>query len=379
MKKHHPENERTKREYFTYLREAKRYSESSLDGVATAIHRFEAFTKYRDFRSFHIQQAIAFKADLAAQRGQRSGDALSKATLRSILNALKAFFVWLAGRPGYRSKMSYADAEYFNLSEKESRVARAQREPRVPTLEQIRRVLDMMPTETDMRDRALIAFTILTGARDSAIASFRLKHISLDERRVDQDAREVKTKFSKTFNSYFFPVGDDICAIVAQWIEYLRNEKLWGPGDPLFPRTRVIIGPSRRFEAGGIDRDHWSNAGPIRKIFEVAFKQAEIPYANPHSFRKTLVLLGERLCRTPEEFKVWSQNLGHEKVLTTFSSYGEVAPNRQAEILRDLAKPKVEPATDASLMAKALMQEFRDSGMVVAIGETAGGRASART
>lgn len=28
MKTHHPENERIKREYLTYLREAKRYSES---------------------------------------------------------------------------------------------------------------------------------------------------------------------------------------------------------------------------------------------------------------------------------------------------------------------------------------------------------------
>jgi hypothetical protein len=39
--------------------------------------------------------------------------------------------------------------------------------------------------------------------------------------------------------------------------------------------------------------------------------------------------LGERLCRTPEEFKAWSQNLGHEQVLTTFSSYGQVAAERQ--------------------------------------------------
>jgi len=374
MTKHHAENERIKREYFTYLKEAKRYSESSLDGVAKAIHRFETHTKFRDFKKFHIKQAVAFKAHLAEQRSERTGEALSKATLLSTLNALKAFFVWLAGQPGYRSRLAYADAEYFNLSEKETRIARAQREQRVPTLEQIRRVIETMPanTEIERRDRALIAFTILTGARDSAIASFKLKHIDLTEGKVEQDAREVKTKFSKTFTTYFFPVGDDIRLIVAEWVRYLQTEKLWGPDDPLFPMTRVKLGETRRFEACGVERAHWSNAGPIRKIFREAFEHAGIPYANPHSFRNTLAQLGERSCRSPEDFKAWSQNLGHEKVLTTFSSYGEVATRRQAEILRDLAKPKAAPGSDASELAKALMREFRDSGMVGGVGVNAG-------
>jgi hypothetical protein len=41
------------------------------------------------------------------------------------------------------------------------------------------------------------------------------------------------------------------------------------------------------------------------------------------------VQLDETRCRSPEEFKAWSQNLGHEGVLTTFYSYGTVAPRRQ--------------------------------------------------
>src|SRR5262249_51360948 len=73
--------------------------------------------------------------------------------------------------------------------------------------------------------------------------------------------------------------------------------------------------------------------------FKEAFEQAGLPYFNPHSFRKTLALLGQRLCRTPEDFKAWSQNLGHEEVLTTFASYGEVAASRQAAIIRGLSHP----------------------------------------
>jgi integrase len=70
------------------------------------------------------------------------------------------------------------------------------------------------------------------------------------------------------------------------------------------------------------------SAGAIRKIFNDAFAAAGLPYFNPHSFRKTLALLGGQLCNSPEEYKAWSQNLGHENVLTTFSSYGDEETTR---------------------------------------------------
>jgi len=224
----------------------------------------------------------------------------------------------------------------FNLSAKETRIAKAGRTPRIATLEQIRHVIRIMPTSNDIerRDRALIAFTILTGARDGAIASFKLRHIDIADSKIDQDAREVRTKFSKSFVTTFFPVGPDIRAVVADWVAYLRTRKLWGLDDPLFPATKVIVGDNLRFTAMGLDRKHWSTATPIRQIFKGAFAAAGLPYFNPHSFRKTLALLGGQICRTPEEYKAWSQNLGHDHVMTTFSSYGDVGSYRQAEIIR---------------------------------------------
>ena len=140
----------------------------------------------------------------------------------------------------------------------------------------------------------------------------KLKHLDLIENRVYQDAREVNTKFSKTFHTYFFPVDDEIRAIVADWVGYLREKLLWGNDDPIFPATRVTLGETREFEASGLKREHWSNASPIRSIFREAFLSAGLPYFNPHSFRTTLVQLGEEVCKSPEQFKAWSQNLGHE-------------------------------------------------------------------
>jgi len=338
MRNHNPENERIKRAYFAYLAEAKGFSEPTLDGIAKAINRFETYTKFRDFKAFHIEQAKGFKSALSEQASLRTKDRLSKATLYATLTALKRFFVWLAGQPGYKSRISYSDAEYFNLSIKETRIAKAQRDERVPTLEQIRHVIQMMPagTEIERRNRTLIAFTILTGARDGATASLKLKHVDINQGRVDQDARQVKTKFSKTFTTWFFPIGDDIQRIVVEWVLYLRQEKLWGLDDPLFPATKIVVGGNRQFEAMGLDRKHWSSAGPIRNVFKEAFAAAGLSYFNPHSFRKTLALLGGQVCKSPEEYKAWSQNLGHDNVLTTFSSYGDIGRHRQAEIIRSL-------------------------------------------
>jgi len=345
MKTHNPQNERIKRASFTYLIEAQGFSEATLDGVAKALNRFETYTRFRDFKAFHIEQAKGFKAHLSEQRSLRSKDRLSKATLYATLSALKRFFLWLAGQPGYKSRISYCDAEYFNLSAKDTRIAKAHRDSRAPTLEQIRHVIQTMPagTEIERRDRALVAFTILTGARDGAIASLKLKHVDMDQGRLDQDARQVKTKFSKSFTTWFFPVGDDIRQIVVEWVQYLRKEKLWGLDDPLFPATKIVVGDERHFEASGLDRKHWSSAGPIRQIFKVAFAATGLSYFNPHSFRKTLALLGGQICKSPEEYKAWSQNLGHENVLTTFSSYGDVPGLRQAEIIRALGTVEQRP------------------------------------
>jgi integrase len=365
MKKHHPVNERIKRKYFAYLKEAKRHGEPTVDAAAKALNRFEVYTKFKDFKAFHFQQAIAFKRHLAEQKGQRSGEKLSKATLLATLTQLKRFFQWLAWQPGYKSRVQYADAEYFNLSDKDTRIATAKRQQKFPTLEQIKHVLNKMPVgnEIERRNRALVAFTLLTGARDSAIASLKLKHMDLIAGCVNQDAREVKTKFSKTFSTFFFPVGEEVQEIVTEWVSYLRNEKLWGNDEPLFPATRVALGPDRQFTPAGLTRNHWSNATPIRTIFREAFISAGLPYFNPHSFRNTLGQLGEKVCKTPEDFKAWSQNLGHEKVLTTFLSYGEVTCQRQGEIIRKLATPQNNMPTDADEIAEAVYKKFRSSGM----------------
>ena len=360
MNKYNEANERIKHKYLIFLKDAKQYSESTVDIVAKALKRFDDYNKYRDFKAFHYEQARGFKRFLAEQRGKQSGEKLSKKTLLSTLTSLKRFFEWLSMQPGYKSRINYSDAEYFNLSKQETRIATAKRYKEMPTLEQIKHVINNMPFKSDIekRNRALIAFTLLTGARDSAIASLKLMHVNLEGGYINQDARDVKTKFRKTFITYFLPVGDEVLEIVTEWVKYLREEMLWGNEDPLFPATKIGQGADNQFGAVGLERRNWKTTTPIRDIFKIAFEQAGLQYFNPHSFRNTLTVLGEQVCPTMEQFKAWSQNLGHERVSTTFDSYGAVSCQRQGEIIRDLAKPQGKMFTGADEIAEAVFKRL---------------------
>ena len=94
----------------------------------------------------------------------------------------------------------------------------------------------------------------------------------------------------------------------------------------MFPKTRIAVGQNRKFEAVGIERKPWSSASSAAKIFKQAFATAGLPPFSPHRVRDTIAELAKDHCRTPEDYKAWSQNMGHDDVLTTFNSYGSVSP-----------------------------------------------------
>ena len=342
----HPKNERIKQIYFRYLKEADQKATSTIDGIRKAILRYEGNTGRKDFKTFNSDQAIAFKKHLSNTKALRTGEPISKATMLTTTNALQTFFKWLAYQPGYKSKIHVPDIKYLSMSEKDTRIAKAPKFKDFPTLEQVRKAIFSMPvtTEIEQRDRALIAIAISTGMRDGAIASLSLKHLDITRNPVlvMQEPGEVDTKFSKRIDTFFFPVGDDIWDIVLEWIRYLRIEKAYGMSDPVFPRTQIGQNENNLFEAQGLEPVHWSTTSSIRKAFRKAYENAGIRYFNPHLFRDTLTHFGMEICKTPEEFKAWSQNLGHEDVMTTIGNYGGISTHRQGEVLKGLSAPNEE-------------------------------------
>jgi site-specific recombinase XerD len=349
-----PANERIKRRYFHYLREADGLAEITIDHAARAIAAFERSTATKDFRSLSLEDAIAWRKKLLSGKGRIAAELSSRATVRSKLQHVQKFVRWLSQQEGFKSRIKVGDADYFDLPRRDRRIASERRNDEAPSLEQVQHVIRSSPAGSarEMRDRALMAFLLLTGARVTATTSFKMCHVLPDKLGIIQDARDVKTKGGRSFKTFFFPVGGDIRQMFLEWIEYLRREMRFGPRDPLFPKSDTMS--AAWGDPHQLARQHWKTADPIRKICRRACERAGVPYFPPHTVRRTLTLLGEQLCVSGEQFKAWSQNLGHLKVLTTWLSYGTQTDRRQAAILASMSLDKPTDVLDeiAAILAK---------------------------
>ncbi len=335
MRKINEQNERLKREYLSYLREAEGYDEATLDKVSASLLIFEEALRFKPFKAFHRDWAATFKSHLQNRKNQRTGKPLGLSTRDSILRDVKGFFHWLASQPGFKSRLTYHDVRYFNNNTKDARAAHAQRPKRYPTLAQCAHAFRQMPegTAIDRRNKAMFALWVMTGARAGALASFRIQHVDLIEGVINQNGREVRTKASKSFETWFFPVDPIYRAFVEAWFVELTDRHLFGPGDALFPKQKVGV-VDGRFSATGLDPEPYSNAQIVGKVIGKAFRDAGLHPFNPHSIRTTLAMLGDRLSPTMEARKAWAQNLGHDSLAVTVSAYMPVGRERQAEVMR---------------------------------------------
>lgn len=336
MRKFNAENERLKRRYDQYLREAKGQDEKSIDKVRAALIKFEECTKFKSFKLFHIDQARQFK-DALSRAKTSQGKPLSLTTTDATLRLVKGFFHWLAGQPGFKKVLSYADVEYFNNNRKDARAAHTQQPVKYPSKQAAYHAFQAMSdrSELDRRDKAMFAFVMITGARVGAVSSLRLKHINLVDGFVFQDGREVRTKAGKSIKTWFFPMNPDYLECFTAWVSYLRNDKMFGPEDALFPQPerRLVNG---KFVFDSLSRDIYANGSKVNEVVKAAIAQVQMHTYGAHSIRKTLGQeMSDRELPLAAQ-KAWSQNLGHESFTTNTSSYLPVSDQLQGDLIKGL-------------------------------------------
>jgi|SRR5215831_18265921 len=118
--------------------------QSSVDCAAAALANFEDYTKFRDFKRFHIQQAIGFKRKLSERISPRTGEAEpgngllhSQCTSWFLSVACDAARLSIAPDSGGRGVLRTGGQRGQDCQD--SSPARS-----VPTIEQIRHVLESM-------------------------------------------------------------------------------------------------------------------------------------------------------------------------------------------------------------------------------------------
>jgi len=354
MKKHNLKNERVKRKFIRWLREADGCCEATIGNIEKAVLIYEGFTKSADFGSYSPDKAIEFKKYL--KKRESRGKPISISTYYTYLRHLRKFFTWLAWQPGYKSKIPHDSIDYLKIKEKEERMATQTTPRNYPSLEYVLNLANSIDinSEIDQRDRALVSFTLLSGMRDEAIVTLPLDCFNEENLIINQNPRAgVKTKFSKYILSSLFRFDERLIKYVIDWVKYLKG-KGFGSADPLFPRSKNRrSNENLSFEsATEIEPIFWQGTGRIREIFKRRSQAAGLPYFPPHTFRHLAVDLALKHCQTGEEIKAVSQNFGHEHIATTLSSYANYGSARLTEILKSINFTGKQPIQDDDKIEK---------------------------
>ena len=350
-------NETAKRRYLGWLRGAKGHSEQTIATVERALHQFEEFTGFKDFKTFSERQAIAFK-DWLNERTTR-GRPITNATKYHCLRHIQSFFSWLASQQGYRSRIDLDAVSYLSLDRRTVHEVLSPRPRRFPSLQQVKELVDSIVIRTDMdrRDRALISFLLLTGIRYQAVCSLSLGSFDPQRLVVYQDPRRgVRTKGGKAITTWVLPFDERLVGVVSDWATYLADHLKFGPADPLFPRTRVSQAEDGySFEADTVEPEYWKGGNSVREILRTRAEKAGLPYYQPHSFRHAACQLALQIAHTPEQLKALSQNFGHEQLTTTLRSYGTLDQDRVADVIARLDFSSEQVGSNDLVSVKDLM------------------------
>jgi len=340
------ENDILRYRFQVYLEHAKGYSPKTIDSYLRAVVGFDAFQRGRRFGDITADHIVAFRKDVLEKESAATGKVLSASTIVHMLGALEVFFRWLADTEF--PKFDRAAIDYFTPPKRTELNARTRPRRRPPTSEEIGQVVATVPVDTiiGLRNAAVIALIFLTGIRDGALITLKIKHVRPEQRQINQDSNEVQTKFGKNQVTTWFPVGEQYEGILLRWLDARKSAGATDE-DPLFPRAPSAIASKASDTDGNLP---WASTNPIRQIFKAACKAAGVTYFNPHLVRNTLTQLRRKMCRTDEEKKAWSQNLGHKHERTTEESYGHVESERQHELLVALGSPGVADLEDAELL-----------------------------
>ena len=241
----------------------------TIDAMLAHIRRFETFASYHRLTDTTIEDAIAFRRALA----DRSGKPLSASSIVHILASLREAFRWLKDQPEGANIMSDV-IECLKAPKAFENAARLPVEKLVLKVDQIRKVILAMPVDTiwQRRDRAILAFLLLSGMRVTAILKLRLRHIDTVEGRIKQDPTEIDIKGDKAMWTSYFPVGSDIAEIFREWISEVEANAA-NDGAYIFPKTPN----QRRRASASIFLEHWATADPIRKIIKTAASAVDVP------------------------------------------------------------------------------------------------------
>ncbi|MBT0958210.1 site-specific integrase [Alphaproteobacteria bacterium KMM 3653] len=342
-----------------WQRYAERWSQKTGDARMAAIREFERFAQGKSFAKVTAEDAALFRDALKASIAICGEGRRSVSTVRHVASHLKIFFEWLVKHRGY-GRLDGSLPQYFELPQRFDAAALSGEDRPVPTVEEAEQMLRAMPVLTvrQRRDRAMVAVAFLGALRADTVTSLLVAHLDVRNRILIQDGRASRTKNGKSLRIRYFPLPPVFEEVVEEWRDCLGGLG-FGPKDAAFPNERHLVSGGARNGGGAVPVMGSSHA--VTSAFRGASAAVGKAFS-PHSAKHCIGKLGQQRCRTPQQFRAWSLNMGHESVAITQEYYDKMSEGQVLELIEETRQPESVVA-DQSIADMELMLRYHEHGL----------------
>ena len=323
-------NEKIKWKFLGYLRKRNSYCEKTILKVEQALNFWDKFSANLDYKKFSEKMVLNFKEKLMMEvenYKKSPGNAVQK------LNFMYNFFQWLRRQPGYKSRIPIYIIEFFKPGRKLRLLAKSHSNMAYPSLSEVLKICDNIKINSviDERNRVIIPIIVLSAIRIEALATLPICCFDPEKFMINMDpGRGVKTKFGKHIITYLMRFDDQLVKYVEDWYDRLKDMGYSGM-DPFIPAAAPKRQDGLCFAKSKELCRKFLRPARIRNIVEEASVEAGMGRVIPHSLRHLHVALARKIIIGKEEEKAISQNISHEKPITSF--YYGVLPKSEVEIL----------------------------------------------
>ena len=322
-----PVNEEIKQNYRFYLKHQRDFklNNDSIKDKMSKIDKYDEFFNYADFMSFDTNKGVKYY-DYLIERFEQNQ--IEMTTVLSYLMTIKEFLYWYFINHKCKARKKLLES-LVTLEPKDEHRRLAQRLEYVeyPTHEEFEQIISF-PEETilDKRDKAILTFLYLSGARVGAVATATIKSFDEKRRIFFQDPLEgIKTKRSKHIISILLKFDKKYYECIRSWINFLKVECGFRGIDPLFPVVKDVV-----------KKNFMNGEGDYRKMIAKRCRDVSLPEYHPHAFRHAHIYKALSYVRNGWQFRALSQNVGHESMMTILEKYAKMRPDEYMRILREM-------------------------------------------
>lgn len=329
--------------YRRYLEEHEEWEADTVDEHLRSLARISAIFGHSPFEAISIDDVIKLKDKLREMRVDSDEGDLSHSTVAHILWHGGAFFRWFVKRPDVKIDPDLPG--YFNLSRREKGAESSAVKGTSLTFDMVVCIFAAMPASNpvEIRNRAIIAMFATTGIRVAALSTLRGKHVNIDTRWINQDPREVDTKFGKHIRTYCFDLGHGFLDAIREWWRWRTNNG-FGDNGAFFLPDRYLqpnsIGLGFKPASEG-PAQCWKSDDPVQQIIKNATRLAGFDPAAiaSHDFRKVIhPFLARRGGMTVAEEVALQLNFGQTPTEIIRKHYALMSEQEREAILGELCR-----------------------------------------